>query len=334
VAEAEIALASRDLSWQESTLLEARAVLERRGDRLNAAHAHLLLVRRRLLVGQLYEAEDALGELDPTPLPAAHRAAHELVACGIAARRLRARDARAALGRARIAASASGIAPLLAEVEKAERDLDSPAARLVSRHEERSLGLDEVETLLSSGVVVIDACRLTVRSAGTLVSLASRPVLFALVRALGEAFPGDVSREALVAQVFQAKRADESHRARLRVEIGRLRASLRPIAKLSATKLGFSLTPTADHRLVVLAPPVDDEHASVLALLSDGEAWSSSALALGLQVSQRKVQRALQTLAGFGRVQVVGKGRARLWTSTPTAGFTTPLLLPMPRPGE
>ena len=55
------------------------------------------------------------------------------------------------------------------------------------------------------------------------ISLATRPVLFALARALAEAWPGDVPRDALVARAFGAKLADESHRARLRVEIGRLR---------------------------------------------------------------------------------------------------------------
>src|SRR3954452_761960 len=56
VAEAEIALASRDLGWPAKTLEMARATLEARGDRENAAHARNLAVRRLLLIGRLDEA--------------------------------------------------------------------------------------------------------------------------------------------------------------------------------------------------------------------------------------------------------------------------------------
>src|SRR5262245_38054607 len=100
VAEAEIALVSRDLGWPAKTLDVAQATLERHGDRLNAAHARYLAVRRLLLIGRLDEAERALAELDPTPFPPASRAAHELVVAGIALRRLRTKDARDALARA------------------------------------------------------------------------------------------------------------------------------------------------------------------------------------------------------------------------------------------
>jgi DNA-binding transcriptional ArsR family regulator len=162
------------------------------------------------------------------------------------------------------------------------------------------------------------------------VSLARRPVLFALARALGEAWPGDVPRDMLVARVFRAKRADESHRARLRVEVGRLRAVLRTLADVHATKLGFALAPRLAREVVVLALPVDEEHAAVLAFLADGESWSSSALALALGTSQRTVQRALDSLAAAGKVQSFGRGRARRWMTPPMPGFTTTLLLPTP----
>ena len=118
-------------------------------------------------------------------------------------------------------------------------------------------------------------------------------MLFALARALGEAWPGDLSRDALVKRAFRAKHADESHRARLRVEIGRLRAELRSLASVSATTQGFALAPRHACEVVVLAPPVEDQHAAVIAFLADGESWSSSALALALGVSARTVQRAL-----------------------------------------
>src|SRR5262244_3447104 len=243
VAEAEIALVSRDLGWPAKALDAARVTLEEHGDRVNAAHARYLEARRLLLIGRLAEAERTLAELDPAPFPPASRAAHELVVAGIAMRRLRTKAARAALARAARAAHHARIPALIAEVESAALVLNTPAARLMARGEERLLLLEEVEALQASKALVVDACRHVVRDLRTVVSLASRPVLFALARALGEAWPGDVPRDLLVARAFGAKRADESHRARLRVEVGRLRRVLRTLARLSATKRGFALAP-------------------------------------------------------------------------------------------
>ena len=334
VAEAEIALVSRDLGWPAKALDAARATLEAHGDRVNAAHARNLAVRRLLLIGRLDEAEHALAGLDPTPLPPASRVAHELVVAGIAIRRLRTKAARAALARAQRAAAEADIPALTAEVEGAFLVMDTPAARLIARDGERLLLLDEVEALLASGSLVVDACRHVVRREGHVVSLATRPVLFALVRALGEAWPGDVPRSTLVARAFRGKDADESHRARLRVEVGRLRAELRTLADVSATKPGFALTPRRACEVVVLAPPVEEPHAAVLAFLADGESWSSSALAIALEASPRTVQRALEQLATAGKVQSYGRGRARRWMTPPVPGFPTILLLPGPLPSD
>ena len=152
-----------------------------------------------------------------------------------------------------------------------------------------------------------------------------------LVRACArarEAWPGDVPRGTLLAHAFGARYTDESHRARLRVEIGRLRVELRPLADVSATKRGFALAPHRAGEVVMLAPPVEEEHASVLAILADGEPWSSSALALALGTSPRTVQRALDSLAAAGKVRLFGRGRARRWTTPPVPGFPTTLLLP------
>ncbi|MER8580598.1 helix-turn-helix domain-containing protein [Mesorhizobium sp. M1423] len=333
VAEAEIALVSRDLAWPAKALDTARATLEKHGDRVNAAHARNLEVRRLLLIGHLDEAERRLDGFDPSPLPPASRAAHELAVAGIAIRRLRTGPARAALGLAARAARAAGIPALTAEVESASLVLETPAARLVARGEERPLLLDEVEALLASGALVVDACRNVVRVADTVISLATRPVLFAVARALAEAWPGDVARSTLIARAFRGKDADESHRARLRVEIGRLRAELRSLADVSATKRGFALAPRRAGEVVVLAPPVEDDHAAVLAFLADGESWSSSALAIALGASSRTVQRALEQLAQSGKVQSFGRGRARRWMTPPVPGFPTILLLPGPLPG-
>jgi hypothetical protein len=334
VAEAEIALASRDLGWPTKALDAARATLEGHGDRANAAHARYLEARRLLLIGRIGEAERTLAELDPAPFPPAVRTAHELVVAGIAMRRLRTKAAGAALARAEHAARQARIPALTAEVESALLVLNTPAARLIAGGEERLLLLEEVEALLASKAFVVDACRHVVRYAGTVISLAKRPVLFALARALGEAWPGEVPRGTLVARAFGSKVADESHRARLRVEVGRLRTVLRTLAGVSATKRGFALAPRPAGQVVVLARPLEDdeEHAAVLAFLADGESWSSSALALALGTSQRTAQRALDSLAAAGKVQSFGRGRARRWMTPPMPGFTTTLLLPAPLP--
>jgi hypothetical protein len=334
VAEAEIALVSRDLGFPPKALDAARATLDARGDRVNAAHARTLEVRRLLLIGRLDEAERSLGELDPSPFPPASRAAHELVVAGIAIRRLRTKAARAALTRAEHAAREADIPALTAEVASASLVLNMPAARLIVRGEERPLLLDDVATLLASEALIVDACRYVVRDARTMVSLATRPVLFALARALGEAWPGDVPRSMLVARAFRAKHADESHRARLRVEVGRLRVELRELADVSATKRGFALAPRRAREVVVLAPPVDAQHAAVLAFLADGESWSSSALAIALGASPRTVQRALESLATAGKVQSFGRGRALRWMTPPVTGFPTILLLPGALPSD
>ena len=332
VAEAEIALASRDLGWPAKALDAARAALEEHGDRVNAAHARYLEVRRLLLIGRLDEAERTLALLDPAPFPPASRTAHELVVAGIAIRRLRTQAAREALRRAEQAARSAGIPALTAEVESAYLVLNTPAARLIASGEERPLLLEEVEALLASDAFVVDACRHVVRHERKVVSLARRPVLFAIARALGEAWPGDVPRDMLLARAFGSKLTDESHRARLRVEVGRLRRAIRSLADVSATKRGFVLAPRRARQVVVLARPVEEPHAAVLAFLADGESWSSSALALALGTSQRTVQRAIDSLAAAGQVQSFGHGRARRWMTPPLPGFTTTLLLPAPLP--
>jgi DNA-binding transcriptional ArsR family regulator len=332
VAEAEIALVSRDLGQSPKVLEAARATLEAHGDRVNAAHARYIAIRRLLLIGQLDEAERMLADLALPPLSAASKTVHELVLAGIAVRRLRTRVARAALARAGSAARQASIPALTAEVEIASRVLATPAARLIAPGIQRQLLLGEVEALLASNALVVDACRHAVRQKGRLVSLAKRPVLFVLLRALAEAWPADVPRDALIARAFRLKLADESHRARLRVEVARLRTLLRTLADVRATKRGFELVPCSANKVLVLARLVEEKHAVVLALLADGESWSSSALALALAASQRTVQRALDSLAAAGKVQSFGQGRTRRWMTPPAPGFTTTLLLPAALP--
>ena len=333
VAEAEVALAQRELGGSPRPLAAATAALDARGDHANAAQARLIAARRALLLGRLDEAAAALPRLDAQAAPAL-RAVAELTAAELALRALHTEAAVAALARALTAAQHAGQPALQAEVAEARVALQRPAARLVAAGAERPLRLDEVAALRASGALVVDACRHGLGAGDTWLPLARRPLLFVLARALAEAWPGDAPREALIATAFRTRHPDETHRARLRVEIGRLRALVAPLAAVEATARGFRLQPQQGREVRVLAPPVDGEQGALLALLSDGAAWSTSALALALGESQRNVQRALADLHEAGRVRRTGRARAQRWLAPPLAAFTTILLLPASLPSD
>ncbi|HVO05881.1 MAG TPA: helix-turn-helix domain-containing protein [Burkholderiaceae bacterium] len=344
VAEAEVALAMRDLGGSPRGLAAASATLEARADRANALHARLIAVRRLLLLGRLDEAASMLGALDLRGVPPSLTATAYQAAAEVALRRLRTAAARAALARAHDAAERAGVPALIAEVAEARAVLDRPAARrLHVDGSEQPLRLADVEALLGSGALVLDACRRGLGAGDTWLPLARRPVLFVLARALAEAWPGDVERNALIARAFRTRRPDETHRARLRVEMGRLRALAKPLARIEATARGYALVaadpsddrtgaPNDRREVAVLVPPIDGEQASLLALLADGAAWSTSALALAVGASQRTVQRALVELEAGQRVRSVGRARAQRWLAPPLTGFTTILLLPAALP--
>ncbi|HEX9684536.1 MAG TPA: helix-turn-helix domain-containing protein [Burkholderiales bacterium] len=334
VAEAEVALAMRDLGGSPRSLAAASATLEARADHANALQARLIAARRLLLLGRLDQAAAALACLDASGLSPSLAAVAELIAAELALRSLRTGPARAALARAQAAADRARVPALLAEVAEARAALDRPAARRLFAGGEQALRLDEVEALFTSGALVVDACRRGLRAGTVWLPLARRPVLFALARALAEAWPGDVDRQALIASAFRTRRPDESHRARLRVEMGRLRALVAGLARVEATARGFVLKPRRARDVVVLAPPIDGDQASLVALLSDGAAWSTSALALALGDSQRTVQRALAELEAAEKVRSIGRARARRWLAPPLTGFTTILLLPAALPLE
>jgi tetratricopeptide (TPR) repeat protein len=334
VAEAEVALAMRDFAGSPRALAAASATLEAHADRGNAAQARLIAARRSLLLGRLSEAAALLDTLAATALTPALTAVAELCAAELALRALRIPHAWAALVHSHAAASGAGVPALAAEVARARAAFDRPAARRIDAAGEASLRLDDVAVLLGSGALVVDACRRGVGVGPEWCSLARRPVLFALARALAQAWPGDVDREALIAGAFGFREPDETHRARLRVEMGRLRALLTDFATIAATARGFVLQPRAAPAVAVLAPPIEGEQASLVALLSDGAPWSTSALALALGASQRTVQRALAELEADGRVRALGRARARRWLAPPLAGFTTILLLPAALPPE
>lgn len=334
VAEAEVALAMRDLGGSPRTLTAAAATLEAHDDHANALQARLIAARRLLLLGRLAEAAAALERLDARGLPPSLAAVAELSAAELALRSLHIGPAQAALARAHEAAVRARVPALLAEVAEARAAFERPAARRIFAGGEQALRLDEVAALLASDALVVDACRRGLGAGGAWQPLARRPILFTLARSLAEAWPGDVDREALIASAFRTRHPDETHRARLRVEIGRLRALVTTLASIEATPRGFVLKPHGERTVALLAPPIDGDQASLVALLSDGAAWSTSALALALGASQRTVQRALVELEAEGRVRSIGQTRSRRWLSPPLAGFTTILLLPAALPFE
>lgn len=353
VAEAEVALALRDLNGPPHALVAAASALASRGDRANALQARLIAARQWLLMGRLGEAGTLLATIDlqEPGMPPALAAVAGLTLAELALRSLRVAAARDALAQAREAAARARVPALLAEVEEALAAMQRPAARRllpgngdgggVAR--EQLLRLDDVAALLASDVLVVDACRHRLGSgsvgaqegsgaAPTWLSLARRPILFALAYDLAQAWPGDAERDALIASAFRTRHPDETHRARLRVELGRLRALVKPWARIASTARGFALRPLdgrdGGRAVVVLAPPIAGEQASLLALLADGAAWSTSALALALGNSQRTVQRALAELQEQSRVRSIGQARAQRWLAPPLAGFTPILLLP------
>lgn len=332
LAEAEVALAMRDLNGLPRGLAAAVATLEAHADHANAQHARLIEVRRLLLLGRLADADAALALCDTRGLAPALEAAAGLAAAELALRSLRTGPAQAHLDRAWQAALQARVPALLAEVTQARAALERPAARRLQDGTAASLRLREVEDLLASDALVLDACRRGLHAGTDWISLARRPVLFALARALAEAWPGDVDRNTLIARAFRTRRPDDTHRARLRVELGRLRALAAPLAAIAASERGFALTPRGRRPVAVLLPPVDGEQASLLSLLADGAAWSTSALALAQGASQRTIQRALAELEGAGRVRAIGRARARRWLAAPLTEFTTILLLPAALP--
>jgi DNA-binding transcriptional ArsR family regulator len=326
-AQADVALASRDVATAGTELERAIEVLEAHDDAHNALFARLVRIRRFVLLGEVKRARQELAKLRLDGSPARLVAVAQLVAADVATRELRSRDARSALEQASRAALASRVPSLLREVENAQHNLDAPVARLRIDGVERLVTLDEVEKLLGAGELVVDACRRQVRLGDVVISLTSRPVLFAIVATLADGAGSEATRAELIWQAFATRRPNDSHRARLRVEMGRLRKTLASIAAVEATSDGFALRPHGGTRVLLLLPAAPGEGSALLALLGGGEAWSTSALAAALGKSQRTVQRALGTLEEGGQVRAIGDGRARRWVAPPTTGFATTLLL-------
>jgi len=329
LADAEIALASRDLRGVDAALARVGRDLRTLGDPINALHADCLAARSLLLRGRLREARAALNALHLRHASPSLRAEIQLAWVELHVRTPNASAARAALAEADRAARAARIPAISAEVRAARALLEAPAGRLIRAGKEHLLGLDQVERLqrMPRGLL-IDTRESTV-SAGLLrISLQGRPVLFGLGRALAEAWPGEVTRRELLSRVFAVTRANDTHRARLRVEMARLRRALAQVATIAATPAGFRLDPLGEEQVSVLSPVSESAHPQVLTLLADGEAWSSSALASALGMNQRTVQRSLLALELAGQTRSTGRARAKRWLLAPPNQFATPLLLP------
>ncbi len=330
VADAEIGLALRELEGASTALLAAARRLEAAHDSANALQAWLIVARRALLLGRGADAAAALDHVQGQPLPPALAAMAALTRATLAARTLQIPLAQQGVREATLAAQQSGIAALQKEVAQAGAELRKPAARCTGE----VLDLPQVRALLDGPHCVVDGCRRGVWNAGRWQPLARRPLLFTLLRAVGTAWPEAASRDALIASVFRTRHGDDTHRVRLRVEIGRLRKLLPEGVTVTSTSDGYRLEVAEGRRVAVLDPPFDDASAAVAALLADGAAWSSSALALALGISQRGAQRALADLQAQGRVRATGQGRTQRWRAMPLTGFTTILLLPRLLPGD
>ncbi|RTL42106.1 MAG: helix-turn-helix domain-containing protein [Burkholderiales bacterium] len=332
VAEAEVALALRDLAAPTPDLPAATTLLQARGDATNATHARLVAARRALLLGRLDEAAAGLAPLQALRLPPLQATVAALAQLELELRRLQLDAANAALRQAVQAAAQAGVPALQAETADAGAALHQIAARRWVHGAWQPMRMHDLAALQASGALVVDACRHALRAGDWQLALARRPILFVLLRVLAEAWPADAPRDTLIARAFRLRDVDDTHRARLRVEIGRLRRLVAPVADLVATPRGFALQLRDPQALTLIAPPVDGDAGELTALLADGAAWSTSALALALGESQRNVQRALAELQAQGRVRAVGQGRARRWLAPPLTGFTTVLLLPAALP--
>jgi len=314
---AELSLAARELRVPLASLQDAMRTFDAHADRRNALHARVLFARGSMLSGELASAERALLDASLRHAPARLVVATELLRAELALRRLDLPRARRALARARGPAERAAIPALSFELERLEGALAAPAARLIARGRVQALRLLDVEALFAERALVVDGCRRALRFGARQLSLSRRPVLFALLRCLAEAWPEPVSREQLIADGFGVHKANASHRARLRVELGRLRKLLAAVAEVQAHAVGYRVVAVQASRVVVLVPPFDGDEAALLALLGDGASWSTSSLSLALGSSQRTVQRALSELQDRGAVHGTGSGRARRWSAAP-----------------
>ncbi|MFY0533958.1 HTH domain-containing protein [Nannocystis pusilla] len=304
----EVELGSGAPAQAARTARAAADALERLGDARNAAMQRLVLARAEVLLGRLNEARRAVEAVLVGDLGPDLRAVASLVQAEIAVRALHPSDARAALARAREAMARAPHQLLARTVEALEQELARPIASIWRAGATVEADLFAIESLSRGPVLLVDACRRLALAGRVTIPLARRPVLFALLLELARAWPAAVARDDLAARAFAVRRVNASHRARLRVELGRLRKLMDGLAAAPvASEDGYVLASERD--VAVLLPPTDDEAARLGLLLGDGAAWSAQALAEHAGVSRRTAQRALQQLVERGVVCRSVKGK-------------------------
>jgi hypothetical protein len=304
----EVALGTGDPALAARGARTGADELDRLGDDRNAAMQRLVLARAEILLGHLDEARRAIDGVLRGALPPDVRAVAWLARAELGVRTVAASDARAALSRARRALARAPHPLLEREIAACDDELTRPVARLQRSGALREADLFEVERASGGALLLVDACRRLAVSAGITVSLARRPVPFALLLVLARAFPASVPRDELALRAFDVRRVNASHRARLRVEMGRLRKLLHGLgAAPVATADGYALTSARD--VAVLLALSDDDAARVALLLGDGATWSAQRVAEHAGISKRTAQRALGALVARGVAVRFGRGR-------------------------
>jgi len=292
----------------------------------NAAMQRLVLARAEVLLGRLGEARRVVEEVLATELAPDLRAVASLAQAEIAIRSLAATDARGALARARRSLEGAPNHLLARALVAIEQELSLPIARTLRGGVLRDADLFAIEDASRGEVLLVDACRRLAIAGRVTIPLARRSVLFALLLVLGRAWPASVPRDELAARAFDAHRVNASHRARLRVEIGRLRKLMDGLAaEPVATADGYVLSSKRD--VVVLLPPSEDEVARIALLLGDGASWSAQGLAEHAGVSKSTAQRALGALVESGGAIRTGTGKDVRYTRPGTPIASRMLLL-------
>ena len=322
----EIALSTGDPAPAAKAAKAAADELARLGDPRNAAMMRLVLARAEVLLGRLGEARRVVEDVLTEKLEPDLRALAWLARAEIAIRTLATTDARDALSRARASLDGTPNQLLARALVALEQELSLPVARMLRGGVVRDADLFAIEALSRGEVLLIDACRRVAIAGRVTIPLARRPVLFALLLVLARAWPASVPRDELASRAFDARRVNESHRSRLRVEIGRLRKIMDGLgAEPVATADGYALA--SKREVALLLPPSDDDAARIALLLGDGAAWSAKGLAEHAGVSKSTAQRALGLLVKNGSAIRTGKGKDVRYTRPGTPIASRMLLL-------
>lgn len=320
LAALEISVFCRDIAGADEELAAAARELARLGDHANATWARVVAARLGVLLGR---GGEALRDLEAVggdqTAPRVTRAIALLAAGEAALRTRRASLARDLFRSARDLVSAAD--PMLwSEIARALAALDEPVVVAIERREETRMDMLAVEAIVTPPPMGGDRRFVVDSPAGVLIgpdgerrSLRAKPALLALLVALARSHPDAVEWKALASSVMSAPRPNESHRARLKVELGRLRRML-PSGTAIRSLGGGAWTLETAASVVTLVPLLrraPEERA--LTLLSDGRAWRAKDLAEALEMGPRVMQRDLAALAARGVVRQTGRGPTTRW---------------------